>query len=203
MHLPALIRLFPRTFSRGLAPVNDKDASRQSFPTSPSQCPAGLLSSKSPLRLHRIEKHGVWPYAHALTQGLSNATIDVHRLLSLRNRRCARAFLELLWTTSGFVKGAWCVNTMAPLHMLLAVSTRALSIAPANHSESRRYHSWYFSHPWWTALITANSSSPPWPLSSSRESSPILSKSRIIDHASRRKRFGILVHIVQPSILTP
>ena len=100
-----------------------------------------------------------------------------------------------------FVKGAWCVNTIAPLHVLLAVSTRALSIAPANHSESRRYHSWYFSHPWWTALITANSSSPPWPLSSSRESSPILSKSRIIDHASRRKRFGILVHIVQPSIL--
>ena len=28
MHLPALLRLFPRTFSRGLAPVNDKDASR-------------------------------------------------------------------------------------------------------------------------------------------------------------------------------
>ena len=28
IHLPALLRSFPRTFFRGLAPVNDKDASR-------------------------------------------------------------------------------------------------------------------------------------------------------------------------------
>ena len=77
-------------------------------------------------------------------------------------------FLELLWTTSGFV--SWCVVSAQWHHCMCYWQCHPSSLNCTRQPQRvSKVPFMVFSHPWWTALITATPSSPPWPLSSSRE----------------------------------